>query len=148
MGFKHSIIALEAEGDAVYDLNLRGCRPDLSPDGTKVVWCHGDHAVGLADMDWSGQRPIARNIRNLVGVEKPLETYHADWSPDGRYVAFSHGPKLRGKSLGGLMCEFPGVRAPEWNICLADASRTNVWITVTTDGKSNKEPEWVTAADR
>ena len=30
--------------------------------------------------------------------QEPIEVYHVNWSPDGRYVAFSRGP--HGKSLG------------------------------------------------
>ena len=143
MGFKHAIVAVEAEGDRVVDLKLRGCRPDLNFDGSKVCWVHGDQAVGVADMDWSGPEPRATRIRNVMQVKKPLETYHPDWSPDGKYIAFSYGPKIKRKNLRRLLAEFPGVDAPGWNICVADASKENVFFFLTTGGKSNKEAEWV-----
>ena len=77
-------------------------------------------------------------------VQKPLETYHPDWSPDGKYIVFSYGPKIKRKNLKGLLAEFPGVDAPGWNICLVDVSKKNVFIPLTvTQDKSNKEAEWV-----
>jgi TolB protein len=142
MGFKHGILALEAGGSGVVDLKLGGCRPDVSPDGKRLTWGNGDYAIGVADLDFSDGTPKAVNVRNIVESKDPLETYHADWSPDGRFVAFSYGPKLKGKNLKGLLPEFPGVEAPDWNLSVADASKKNVFVVLTKDGKSNKEPDW------
>jgi len=143
MGFKHGILALEAEGDGVYDLNLGGCRPDLSPDGKQIAWGHGDYAIGVADLDFSSIPPKATNVHNIMESKDPMETYHVDWSPDGKYVAFSYGPKHQGKNLKGLLPEFPGVEAPGWNTTVADVSKKNTFVQVTTDGKSCKEPDWM-----
>ncbi|HVR84173.1 MAG TPA: hypothetical protein VMU54_07680 [Planctomycetota bacterium] len=143
MGFKHGILALEAEGDGVFDLNLGGCRPDLSPDGKQIAWGHGDYAIGVADLDFTSIPPKATNVHNIVESKDPMETYHVDWSPDGRYVAFSYGPKHQGKNLKGLLPEFPGVEAPGWNTTVADVSKKNTFVQVTNDGKSCKEPDWM-----
>jgi len=143
MGFSHAIVALPAEGDAVHDLHLSGCRPDLTADGARIAWGHGDFAVGVADLDLSATPPKVTNARNVVQSADPLETYHADWSPDGRFLVYTFGPKKTGKDLKGLIPELPGSTAPGWNICVADASRTNRWVALTSDGKSCKEPDWL-----
>ena len=142
MGFKHGILALEANGSGVFDLGLGGCRPDLSPDGKKIAWGNGDYAMGCVDIDWSTPAPSVSNKHNIV-EGKELETYHVDWSPDGKYIAYSLGPKSKTKSIKGLLPEFPGVEAPGWNTCVADTSKKNRWCQLTFDGKSNKEPDWV-----
>jgi hypothetical protein len=143
MGFKHGILALEAEGEGFYDLKLDGCRPDVSPDGKKIIWGHGDYKIGLAELDFTSKPPTAKFIKDIVESKDPVETYHCDWSPDMKYVSFSLGAKLKGKGLKGLLPEFPGVEAPGWNTCVADVSQVNRWAAITLDGKSNKESDWV-----
>ena len=145
LGFEHAIIAIEADGTAVHNLKLPGCRPDVSSDGKRATWGYGDFVVGLADLDLASSPPAARNIRPLVTSKEPLMTYHAAWSPDGRYVAFSLGPQRPGKSLKGLFAQCPGIDAPGWDLCVADATKNNRWVRLTRDGKSHKEPEWVAA---
>ncbi|MDD4873031.1 MAG: hypothetical protein PHR77_20960 [Kiritimatiellae bacterium] len=141
MGFKHSILALEANGTNVYNLNLGGCRPDLNTEGNKVSWGHGDYAIGVANLDLSSSVPKASGVYNLIKSKDPMKTYHADWSPDGRYMLFSYGDKLEGKTKN--IPELPGVEAPGWNICVADTMQTNRWVVITADGASCKEPDWV-----
>jgi hypothetical protein len=143
MGFSHSILAIEANGEKVVDLKLEGCRPNISPDGKKVCWGHGDFCAGVADLDLSGSTPMATNIHDVVESNNPIETYHITWSPDLKYLTFTRGPKFQGRNLKGLLPEFPGVEAPGWNVCVADATRKDRWVAITRDGKSCKQPSWV-----
>ena len=46
------------------------------------------------------------------------------------------------------MPEFPGVEAPGWNVCVADAADRNRWTPITSDGKSCKQPSWVVVKDK
>jgi hypothetical protein len=146
MGFRHNILAIEADGDKVYDLKLSGCRPNISPDGKKVCWGHGDYCAGVANLDLSGPTPQATDILDVVESKDPVETYHITWSPDMKYLTFTRGPKFKGKSLRGLLPEFPGVEAPGWNVCVADAKKKNRWVAITVDGRSCKQPSWVVVA--
>jgi Tol biopolymer transport system component len=143
MGYKHGILALEANSDKVFDLKLNGCRPNLRFDGKKITWGNGDYCAGVGDLDLTLPAPTVTNIQNMVESRDPIETYQVVWSPDGKYLAFTRGPKATKKNLEGLLPEFPGVEAPGWNICLADATKKNRWIALTFDGKSNKQPSWV-----
>jgi Tol biopolymer transport system component len=142
MGFRHSILALGANNDKVFDLKLNGCRPDVSPDGKKIIWGHGDFAVGLANLELTADTAKATVLYNVVQSKEPVETYHADWSPDGKYIVFTRGSKAKGRPLG-LAPEIPTSDAPGWNTCIADAAQKTRWVAITTDGKSNKEPDWV-----
>ena len=143
MGVRHAILAIEANGTKVFNLRLGGCRPDVSPDGTRVAWGATDWHLRAGTLDFSGPAPRVTNHRNIVTSKKPIKVYHVDWSPDGKYITFSRGPI--GKSYGHV-AEIVGIPAKGWNICVADATKLNRWMPITTDGLSNKEPDWVPAA--
>ena len=142
MGFAHNIIALEAEGNGVYNLHCDGCRPDLNFADKRITWNNGDSCLGVADLDLGASPPDTTNQRNAIESNGPDETYHSDWSPESRYIAYSRGVKNENKNLHGKLPEFPGAEAPGWNICVADARATNRWVQITFDGESNKEPDW------
>ena len=136
MGFDHTIIAFEAHGPAVFDLKkhgIEGCRPDLSPDGRLLGWAEiSEVDVYVADIDLSLSLPRVANLRGVAKCEKGHFTNHTDFSPDGRYIAFSSGPEAN-YSVGH--------KTPGCNICIGDL--TGKWVQITTDGKHNKEPDWV-----
>ena len=135
MGFDHNIIAFEAHGSTVFDLNkygIDGCRPDLSFDGRKITWGQTDWDLYVADIDLTLSVPRVADIHGVVKCRKEYYVSHTDLSPDSRYITFSYGPEVDYSV---------GVKAPGWNICIGDL--TGKWIQVTTDGKHNKEPDWV-----
>ena len=139
MGFKHAILAFEARGYRVFNLEIPGCRPDLSPDGKRIVWGASDWEICVADIDFSGEKPLVKKRRTIVKSAEPMKVYHADWSPDGKRIAFSRGPEI--KTLGHAP-EMIGIKAKGWNLAVADAAAANVWMDITTDGNCNKEPDW------
>ncbi|MCL5096026.1 MAG: hypothetical protein M1608_00520 [Candidatus Omnitrophica bacterium] len=141
MGFGFAIIAIEANSDRVVDLNIRGCRPDLSPDGKRIVWCWDNGNLAVADFDCTTGTPRVLNPRVFV-TTAPFWPYNADWSPDGRYVAFANIDEKQDAKLG-VYAVYVGARARGANICVADPSQTNRWVAITSDGNSNKEPDWV-----
>ena len=135
MGFDHKIIAFEAHGTAVFDLSkygIDGCRPDLSSDGRRITWGQTDWDLYVANIDLTLSVPRVADIHGVVKCRKENNVTHTDFSPDGRYIAFSSGPEVD-YSIG--------VKAPGWNICISDLK--GKWVKITTDGKSNKEPDWV-----
>ncbi len=138
MGYRDADLAIEVEGKRAFQLkSVTGCRPDVRPDGKKLLWNLTDQAIVVADFDPSRSPPLVRNARKVVSCDQGWEVYHGDWSPDGKYIAFSHGPE-------GHQC--PGLMAKGWQIFVADASDTNVCVRLTSGGVSNKEPDWVPVA--
>jgi Tol biopolymer transport system component len=140
MGYKHAILAIEAGGQGVYDLKIPGCRPDISPDGKRLAWGPSDWALRVGELDFSGKTPKVLNARDVVTSEKPMKVYHVDWSPCGKYLAFSRGPA---RKILGTIPEVVGAKAKDWNIGVADVSETNRWMPITSDGDCNKEPDWI-----
>ncbi len=143
MGYEHAIIAFQADGTAVYNLEIPGCRPDISPDGKHIAWGASDWVLRVGDLDFSQQAPRVVNARDVVTSDKPNKIYHVDWSPDGKYIAYSRGPD---RKILGLIPEIVGAKARGWNIGVADATQTNRTIMITSDGNCDKEPDWIPLA--
>ena len=162
-----TISAIELEGRRVVELakthwergrrckNVYQCRPDISPDGRHVAWTKDDvdNRLGfgrrsmwmeVADIDLAAAGLPLSNYRHPVRLKHPQETYHVDWSPDSRYIAFSQGPRGRGRM--GLARFVIGNKASGWDIHVVDPSAPDVVVQLTHDGLSNKEPDWVFAA--
>jgi len=141
LGYRHAIVAIEAESARVVKLEIPGCRPEASPDGKRIAWTPSDWALRVADLDVTGPEPKVTGGRDVVTSEKPIEkVYHIDWPPEGKYVAFARGPAVKRM---GQAPEGVGTRARGWNICVADVTETNRWVAITADGNCNKEPDWV-----
>jgi Tol biopolymer transport system component len=139
MGLDAGIIAFEANGTAMFSLakyGVKGCRPDLSPDGRTIGWGEISEAdVYVADIDLTLSMPRVANLRGAAKCESGNNVNQTDFSPDGQYIAFGYGPSVNYSV---------GVKAPGWNICVGDM--TGIWVQITTDGKHNKEPDWVPIA--
>ncbi len=157
LGYAHSIIAFEANGMGHRSLvdaadKLWQCRPDISPDGRQIAFANAvgegpgdgpDKVLGITvgDLDLSDPLPKLKNPHWVAAALDPIEVYHADWSPDGRYIACSWGPKEKNKMK--LARYVVGVKAEGWDLCVIDVTGMNKWTAVTQDGLSNKEPDWV-----
>ena len=134
--YSDTILAFDANGTGIYDLEqygVKGCRPDLRYDGKKVTWGDDDWNLRVADIDLESDIPKVTNVHQIVKCPTNYKVYHVDWSPDGKYIAFSYG------SFNGA--QQPGGFAEGWDICVTDLS--GKWIKVTKDGNHNKEPDWV-----
>jgi len=135
MGYKHAILAIEADGTGVFDLTkfkVTGCRPDSKFDGRQITWGATDWDLCVGNIDLTSSEPKVTDVHIIVTCEKECEVYHTDFSPDGKYIAFGYGPEAD-EQVGG--------KAPGWNICVSDLA--GMWVQVTTDGNQNKEPDWV-----
>ena len=136
MEYSDTVLAFDADGTRVFDLEkwgVRGCRPDISRDGKRMTWGETDWDLCVADIDLTGPEPRVYNVQKIVQCLHSAKVYHVDFSPDGKYIAFSFGPSSGGQQVGG--------KAWGWNICVTDL--TGKWVKITTDDNHNKEPDWV-----
>ena len=156
MGQSHAIFLIEANGSRLINLKIPGCRPCLSPDNKSIAWGSSDNQLSVADIDLEAETPVVSKPRLLIQDEK-MYIYHIDWSPDGRYLAFSQGPASKGdptkKGTFQSACEIVGVYAPGWNILAVSSEKSGLInvgtagdaevVKITTNGASNKEPAWM-----
>jgi Tol biopolymer transport system component len=136
MGYSDTIIAFQAFGKRVFDLakwDVKGCRPDLSTDGTRMVWGETDWNLRTGRIDLTSAEPKVTSVRDILRCEQKYKVYHVDLAPDGKYITFSFGPASGGQQVGGM--------AAGWNICVGDLNGN--WVQVTADGLHNKEPDWI-----
>ena len=155
MGYTQSIMAVEAAGDRVVNLihqttevtpDYWGCRPDVSPDGRQIAWSvekrDASMWIAVADLVEADGVLKAVNRRYVAQTDSPREAYHADWSPDGRYIVFSSGPKA-----GRLETARYRVlsQAPGWDLHAVEVAQPNVVVQLTHNGMGNKEADWLPA---
>jgi len=147
MGYDHTNLAIEVNGNGVYDLGIGGCRPDISPDGKHIAWGKTDNIIAVADVDFDAAVPKAVNIRDAVVDD--LHVYHVDWSPDGKYLCYSRGVggefQENGPGTNRGIAELVGVRGI-WTLCVTSSSGDYRFVKVTADGETSKESEWFTPA--
>ncbi len=131
--------AFKIDDKKVLHLPLEGCSQDISPDGKRLVWNGTDFNLNIGRLDLDSPDRRVTNHTIVVASEYPYWVYHADWSPDGNYLAFQYGIPERYIRAGE-----PDV---PYQICVCDL-RTGKWTQITFDGTYNDEPEWVPALDR
>lgn len=131
---EHAIIAFELSSRRMYVLKqsgIHGCRPDISWDGKRICWNANDVQIGVARFDpwFIGELPV----RSIAQAPPPRgSVYYADWSPDGRYVAYSMNSDFRATDpkTGGL-----------WDIFVVRAGGGSS-VQLTFDHANNKQPEF------
>jgi Tol biopolymer transport system component len=126
--------AFKADDKTMMGLSFSGCTPDISPDGKQLAWNGTDFNLNTGALDLNSPERNVTDHKIVILCDDDHWIYHADWSPDGNYFAFSYAP-VRANSNTGQ-------KALGSNICVCDLS-TGKWTQITTDGKHNKEPDWV-----
>lgn len=127
------IILVDADGSNPRDLGV-GILPSLSPKGNRVAFCRHERvgAKGVYVMDLNDPDTIA-----LIDEKG----WGAEWSPDGRYIAYRKGPPLRlydvieGTYRPAFDPEKSGIAGVDWNYSWSPDSRRIAFKANTVDNK-------------
>jgi len=115
-------------------LQAPGCTPDISPNGKRLAWNGSDFSLNIGTLDLDSPQSNVTDHRMVVACEREYWIYHADWSPDQKYLAFTYGFDDAGKQ--------ESEKKPWSHICICDLS-TGKWTQITIDGQYNEQPDWV-----
>jgi Tol biopolymer transport system component len=116
-------------------LTMTGCTPDISPDGKFLVWNSTPGKslnIGTLNYDALLNNLTDHRMKVACGYEYWIDD--ADWSPDGKYLAFMYGFDDEGKPADE--------RKPWMHISVCDL-KTGKWTQITTEGKFNENPDWI-----
>jgi hypothetical protein len=137
MGYGHSNLLIEADGDRIINLGdqasdelasksksgetreFGGCRPCISPDSHMIAWGKTDHLVCVAELDLEADEPRIGQVITRIHDNRH-KIYHVDWSPDGEFLSISRGISSKGDlSKPGTheaACEMVGIYAKDWDL--------------------------------
>jgi WD40 repeat protein len=115
-------------------LTISGCTPDISADGKSYVWNGTDFNLNIGKLDFDSPQSSVTDHRMVVACERDFWIYHADWSPDGKYLAFTYGFDDESK---------PADEREDWaHTCICDLS-TGKWTQIKTGAMYDVHPDWV-----
>lgn len=126
--------AFKADDKTMMNLTISGCTPDISADGKSFAWNASDWSLNIGKLDFDSPQSSVTDHKMVVACERDHWVYHADWSPDGKYLAFAYGFDDESK---------PADEREEWShTCICDLT-TGKWTQITSGGKYNGLPDWV-----
>jgi hypothetical protein len=123
--FEGTLVVRDSNTQAVLATMTAGSRvshPDLSPDGTRLVYVR--HATALSDWTFQAGKIFVRSFdptTNAFGAETPLVTdgvtnFYPSWSPDGQYVLFNRSNIEDDGAGGPLEGAYNNANASLWAV--------------------------------
>jgi Tol biopolymer transport system component len=121
MGFRIQLIDLRTGEERTVGTSGGACRPAFSPQTQELAFVH-------LDTEPSRLEAVTETSRRTLIADRRLWSYYPDYSPDGRYIAFSVSPAHHA--------------GEDWDLAVTDARQPGA-ITSLTSGRGNdRVPHW------
>jgi Tol biopolymer transport system component len=98
------------------------CRPSFAPDSQEIAF------VRLGEGQPSHLEAVREEGPRVVRKDSRVWSYYPDYSPDGRYLAFSVSPEHH--------------EGEDWDLALMDLQKPGAVVTLTSGRGNDRYPDW------
>jgi TolB protein len=121
MGFRIQLLDLKTGEDRTVGTSGGACRPAFSPDTKELAFVH-------LDAEPSRLEAVTEASRRSLVADRRQWAYYPDYSPDGRFIAFSVSPEHHA--------------GEDWDLALTDAARPGAVTRLTSGPGNDRVPHW------
>lgn len=118
-GFQLHLVDLQTGESRQITSGEGACRPSFAPDSQEIAFVRMGAPSHLEAVREAGARVVHKDQR--------LWSYYPDYSPDGRYIAFSVSPQHR--------------KGEDWDLAVMDL-QSGRWSRLTTGPGNDRVPDW------
>ena len=121
IGFKIQLRDLQTGQERTIGTSGGACRPAFSPDTKELAFVH-------LDAEPSRLEAVTETSRRTLVADPRLWSYYPEYSPDGRYIAFSVSPEHH--------------RGEDWDLAITETAKPGQIIKLTSGPGNDRVPHW------
>ena len=121
MGFRIQLIDLRTGQDRAVGTAGGACRPAFAADSQELAFVH-------LDAEPSRLEAVTETSRRTLVADRKLWAYYPDYSPDGRFIAFSVSPEHH--------------QGEDWDLAITPAAQPGAITRLTSGPGNDRVPHW------
>jgi Tol biopolymer transport system component len=121
IGFQIQLIDLTNGQERTVGTSGGACRPAFAPDTKELAFVH-------LDAEPSRLEAVTETSRRTLIADRKLWSYYPEYSPDGRYIAFSVSPEHH--------------QGEDWDLAITDAAKPGQITKLTSGPGNDRVPHW------
>jgi len=121
MGFRIQLVDLTTGEERTIGSSGGACRPAFAPDTKELAFV-------VLDAEPSRLEAVTETSRRTLIADRKLWSYYPEYSPDGRYIAFSVSPEHH--------------QGEDWDLAVTDATKPGQITKLTSGPGNDRVPHW------